>query len=96
MKRWLAVFILVCIFAGILVPGVILNWIRHERDFAVEATVPKKTEILNEAYSKTSNVFEITNEQSREKAKVLAILAVAEQLGRIADALENIDPLEKG
>lgn len=54
-----------------------------------EAAKMKRTMILDEAYTKIKKVFELTAEQSREKAKVLAILAIAEQLARIAEALEE-------
>lgn len=86
MKTSLGVPITFIVIAGILV-CLVLGAFRTIRP--VPATAQNEIRILRKAEKKIEQLFELSDEQSQNIARSLSILAIAEQLKRIADTLER-------
>lgn len=82
----LGLIIAICLVAGLGLLGLIK--LCHSTTPA-PAAAQNETTILRKAEKQIDNLLDFENRQRQEKARSLAILAIAEQLKRIANALER-------
>ena len=83
----LVLIIVICLLAGLGLSGLCEVLFRSTKP--APAVAQNEIKILRKAEEKIDSLLGFENRQNQDKARSLAILAIAEQLKRVADALER-------